>query len=172
VAKRYFSDLPVGLVVTFRVVIGASLFMLIQVARRTDLGVFAYSLGQFWTNIVWYGVVYVALGEMTFLTAVVKADPIAISVGTTSLFVLTVLWSMAIQRQLPTGPEWIGSAFITASVVSSIIREIRLNKPDGALLKKQSLNEEAEAAPQEPVGVAERSLMEQQDSSASGSGRL
>jgi drug/metabolite transporter (DMT)-like permease len=60
-----------------------------------------------------------------WLNALVRAPATTISVGTTSLFVLTLLWSMIIQSRIPTGPELLGSAFIATSVASSIVRAVK-----------------------------------------------
>ena len=149
ITKHFFHETPIGLVTVFRVSIGAIVFMLIQAfAMKSDLGVFGYGTGLFWANILWYGAVYVALGEILFLVALIKADPTVVSVGTTSLFVLTILWSMAIQQELPTGPQALGSAFITASVISSIAREIVLARNNKSPLSscplEKTVNEPAD----------------------------
>ena len=60
---------------------------------------------------------YVTLAQSVWLTALARASPqTIISVGTTALFVLTLIWAMVILGDFPTGPQWIGSGFIVAAI--------------------------------------------------------
>jgi drug/metabolite transporter (DMT)-like permease len=126
ISKRFFVEIPIGIVVVFRVGVGAVVYMVVQVVRNavTD-GLGAYTLAAFWENVVWFALVYVTLGQIVWLNALVAASATTISVGTTSLFVLTLAWSTIIQSRIPTGPELLGSAFIATSVASSILRVVK-----------------------------------------------
>ena len=73
---------------------------------------------------------YVTLAQSVWLTALARASPQTISVGTTALFVLTLIWAMVILGDFPTGPQWIGSGFIVAAIASSIARSIKRGRDE------------------------------------------
>lgn len=67
-----------------------------------------------------YGLVYVFLGQMCWLLALQKASALYVSIGTTLLFILSLIWAAVLLGEFPTTPQWIGSAVLTISIVSSV----------------------------------------------------
>ena len=73
-----------------------------------------------WIGMVPYGLVYVFLGQMCWLLALQKASPLYVSIGTTLLFILSLIWSAVLLGVFPTTPQWIGSVVLTLSIASSV----------------------------------------------------
>jgi hypothetical protein len=96
-----------------------------------NLGVL-YSL-KLWAGMIPYGIVYVFLGQMCWLLALQKSPPVYISIGTTFLFILSLIWSALLLDVLPTTPQFIGSAFLTVSIGSSIAEIIHTHKANDSL---------------------------------------
>merc|ERR1711972_1113368 len=135
--KKWLSDIPTGILAMLRLGLGTLIYHVTVVLRGSTLGFADIYSKAYWSQIWWYALIYVSLAQIFWLTALAHADSTAISVGTTSLFVLTLLWAMAVLDSFPTGPQWLGSSFIGASVVSSIARSIKK-----ARVKKTATDEE------------------------------
>merc|ERR1712217_555771 len=108
-----------------RLGLGTLIYHVTVLLRGSEIGFADVYSKAYWSRVWWYALLYVSLGQALWLTALAHADSTAISVGTTTLFVLTLLWAMALLNSFPTGPQWLGSLFIGASVVSSIARSIK-----------------------------------------------
>ena len=75
---------------------------------------------KLWVAMLPYGTVYVCIGQMFWLMAIQKVIPLYISIGTTCLFILILMWSAALLNVWPTMAQWIGSSFLFVSIVSSV----------------------------------------------------
>ena len=91
---------------------------------------------------------YVTLAQSVWLFALSNAAPKTISVGTTTLFVLMLVWAMLLLDSFPTGAQWLGCAFITTSIASSIVRTVK----EGGGSDGDGSDEDAEAALHKVVG--------------------
>eukprot|EP00449_Zooxanthella_nutricula_P000758 CAMPEP_0198501180 /NCGR_PEP_ID=MMETSP1462-20131121/8566_1 /TAXON_ID=1333877 /ORGANISM="Brandtodinium nutriculum, Strain RCC3387" /LENGTH=342 /DNA_ID=CAMNT_0044230209 /DNA_START=117 /DNA_END=1145 /DNA_ORIENTATION=+ len=125
VTKKWLVCIPIGILAMVRLSLGTLIYHVMVLLQRGDVGVTEIYTQAYWSQVWWYAVLYVSLAQTLWLTALAHAGSTAISVGTTSLFVLTLLWAMAVLDSFPTGPQWLGSAFIVASVLSSIARSIK-----------------------------------------------
>lgn len=74
---------------------------------------------------LWYGPLYVTFGQFVWLNALNRASPVAISVGTTALFPLTVAWAMALLSSFPTSAQYVGSAVLLCAIASVVAKELR-----------------------------------------------
>jgi hypothetical protein len=83
---------------------------------------------KLWTYMGWYGLVFVFGGQVSWLMALTSATPLSISVGTTTLFVLTIVWGIAILQKIPSKEEWIGVSVISLSILSSIMEKLSNKK--------------------------------------------
>jgi hypothetical protein len=83
-----------------------------------------YDKPELWRTMWWYGLLYITVGEGMWLVALKEADPLLVAVGTTSVFVLTILWNIAIQDVFPTDAQYAGSAFLLLAIGSSIMRSV------------------------------------------------
>lgn len=125
VTKKWLSGIPTGILAVLRVGLGTLIYHLTVLLRGSNVGLVDLYTKAYWSQVWWYALLYVSLAQTVWLTALANADSTTISVGTTTLFVLTLLWAMVLLDSFPTGPQWLGSFFIGASVVSSIARSIK-----------------------------------------------
>mmetsp|Transcript_18261 Transcript_18261/g.26680 ORF Transcript_18261/g.26680 Transcript_18261/m.26680 type:complete len:312 (+) Transcript_18261:473-1408(+) len=129
ISKKYLSKISVGVLAVFRVLLGSVLYHFLVLALGENLGNLYSS--KLWIAMAPYGFVYVFGGQICWLLALQKASPISISMGTTFLFVLTLCWSAALLGVLPTTAQWIGSAFLVTSILSSVV-EVRYKALESA----------------------------------------
>merc|ERR1711972_913827 len=125
VTKKFLAGIPTGILAMLRLGGGTLIYHVTVLLRGSALGFADIYSAAYWKQVWWYALIYVSLAQTMWLTALAHADSTAISVGTTTLFVLTLLWAMALLGSFPTGPQWLGSLFIGASVVSSIARSVK-----------------------------------------------
>jgi drug/metabolite transporter (DMT)-like permease len=117
ISKKYLVDIPVSLLSVYRVSLGTLLYHMLIFAIGEDLGGL-YS-PELWHYMAPYGLVYVFCGQVMWLTALQRATPLLLSIGTTTLFILNLIWSAGLLNVWPTVPQWIGSAFLAVSIASS-----------------------------------------------------
>merc|ERR1711972_1039908 len=137
VTKKWLAGIPTGILAVLRLGLGTLIYHATALLRGSNLGLVDLYTKAYWSQVWWYALLYVSLAQTVWLTALAHADSTTISVGTTTLFVLTLLWAMALLDSFPTGPQWLGSLFIGASVVSSIVRSLKQ-----ARVKKTATDEE------------------------------
>lgn len=75
---------------------------------------------QLWIGMLPYGIVYVFLGQTCWLQALQCAPPVYVSVGTTMLFIMSLMWSAILLGVYPTNAQWIGSSVLALSIASSV----------------------------------------------------
>lgn len=132
ITKKWCSDIPMGILGVFRVLGGTIIYHSIVLIQETDPLTSKIFTLEFWKKMWWFSLLYVTLFQATWLYALLHCSPVAISVGTSTLFVLTLTWAMPLLDSFPTGPQWIGSVFIIAAALSSTIKALRQPPVDAA----------------------------------------
>lgn len=72
-----------------------------------------------------YGPIFVAVAQYLWVYALERCNPSIISIGTSSTFVLNLLWSMIINKRMPSTQELAGGSIIVVSIVSSLMEKRR-----------------------------------------------
>ncbi|GMI40933.1 hypothetical protein TrCOL_g5628 [Triparma columacea] len=122
--KRFLSDVPVGILGMFRVSMGTAVYHT-QAVIRSDSNTAGYLNVSLWENLWWFALVYVTLFQAVWLFALQNAKSVHISVGTTGIFLLSIMWAyFIIPGTSLTGPQIISCAVIAFGVVSGIVRGI------------------------------------------------
>ncbi|GMH66779.1 hypothetical protein TL16_g04505 [Triparma laevis f. inornata] len=123
--KRFLSDVPVGILGMFRVFMGTAVYHT-QAMIRNDENNAGYLNVELWKNLWWFALIYVTLFQAVWLFALQNAKSVHISVGTTGIFLLSLMWAYTIvQGTALTGPQIISVGVIMFGVVSGIVRGIR-----------------------------------------------
>ncbi|GMH99046.1 hypothetical protein TrST_g8317 [Triparma strigata] len=122
--KRFLSDIPVGILGMFRVSMGTAVYHT-QAVIRSDENNRGYLNVELWENLWWFALVYVTLFQAVWLFALQNAKSVHISVGTTGIFLLSLMWAYFIVPGTSlTGSQIISCAVIAFGVVSGIARGI------------------------------------------------
>ena len=118
ITMKYVRTLPVSIVTCFRVVFGVLAYQLLMVIfeEKSD----KWDSLKVWRVIVPYAFIYVFLVQVLLLTALKKARPLSVSVGTNCTFFLSLVFAAAIVQEYPSTPELIGSTFIGVSIISAM----------------------------------------------------
>ena len=130
ISMKSLSVIPLAIVAVFRVCVGTILFHLLILAIRNEYMLTELYSAKVWMYMVWYGFVFVFLGQVCWLTALTSTSPLTVSVGTTTLFIFTIMWGIIILGKLPSKEEWIGFAIISFSIISSIFEKLYNQKVD------------------------------------------
>lgn len=121
----YLEHVPLGVYATARVVLGVVFYHLLSFLEGdgTDryIGISNLYTARLWKHMVWYGLLFVTVGQALWLTALTRCRPQAIALGTSSLFVINLAFSAIILGVAPTGAEYVGAAIIIVSIVSSLL---------------------------------------------------
>jgi len=124
----YLSKLPMGVLVLYRLGVGTVLYHLyIGCSDGFSLSDFNLGMlwhGELWYCMWWYGLVYATILQVLWLRALVHAHPTIIGAGTTAQFILTLLWSMLLQKEFPSRPQLLGAVVLTASMMLGIGKEV------------------------------------------------
>jgi drug/metabolite transporter (DMT)-like permease len=124
ISQKFLADVPLGIQSFARLLTGGLMFHAISMLRNPDTKLMFYDKPELWRTMWWYGLLYITVGEGMWLVALKEADPLLVAVGTTSVFVLTILWNIAIQDVFPTDAQYAGSAFLLLAIGSSIMRSV------------------------------------------------
>lgn len=80
----------------------------------------------------WYGLVYVTLFQGFWLTVLARAPPPLISLGSSTRFPMTLAFGVAINRDAPSGPQWVGAAVMVLALFVGcvkVVRQLRQQRP-------------------------------------------
>jgi drug/metabolite transporter (DMT)-like permease len=132
--------IPLAVVAVFRVSIGTLMFHIFMAVMIQDYMWNELRNATLWLYMIPYGIIFVFGGQMCWLMALSTASTQAISIGTTTLFILTILWGVIILKkvpthspthsltysltQVPTKEEWIGFSILSVSIVSSVLEKL------------------------------------------------
>eukprot|EP00929_Paragymnodinium_shiwhaense_P022961 TRINITY_DN14500_c0_g1_i1.p1 TRINITY_DN14500_c0_g1~~TRINITY_DN14500_c0_g1_i1.p1 ORF type:complete len:394 (+),score=13.56 TRINITY_DN14500_c0_g1_i1:213-1394(+) len=126
ITRGRLAGVPTGILLTFR--FGAGTFFyysyerVLSLVSGREMLTEAYFSSRYWQNMWWYSILYVTLGQGMWIYALGNASATAISLGTASRFVVTVIFGIIILSDYPTGSELLGSTFIMISVNSGLLR--------------------------------------------------
>lgn len=119
------DHMPIGIYGMARVVLGVALYHLLVFVEDdgSDKYISIRNLysPELWKQMVWYGLLFVTLGQWLWLTALSRCVPQIIILGTSSLFILNMIFSVIVLGEPPTGAEYVGGAIIVVSIVSSLL---------------------------------------------------
>lgn len=124
ISKRFLTDMPLGLYGVIKVALSAVFYKILSVAR--GLGVKSLEAlwsPQLWLEMAWYGPLFVAVGQLCWLSTIARVSGTAISFGTSIMFVLNMVWAMLLLNRPPTVAELSGGAVILLSVASSLAEQ-------------------------------------------------
>ncbi len=116
--------IPLAVVAVFRVSIGTLMFHIFMAVMIQDYMWNELRNATLWLYMIPYGIIFVFGGQMCWLMALSTASTQAISIGTTTLFILTILWGIIILKKIPTKEEWIGFSILSVSIVSSVCEKL------------------------------------------------
>ena len=122
ISMRTLTTIPMSVIAIFRVFVGTILYHLLVIIIGED--VMMLWNPRLWTYIAPYGIIYVFLAQIFWLLAIVHCSPLTVSVGTTLMFCLTILWSISLLGQMPTSAQWLGFSVISLSIMSSIAEKL------------------------------------------------
>lgn len=132
----YLEHVPLGIYAMARVVLGTAFYHLLAFLEGdgSDRYIEVRNLysARLWKQMVWYGLVFVTIGQFVWLTALRRCRPQAISLGTSSLFLLNMLFSVLILGKPPTGAESVGGAIILVSITSSLLEARHHDRQEAA----------------------------------------
>jgi len=128
--------IPLPVVAVFRVSIGTLMFHIFMAIAIQDYMWNELRNATLWLYMIPYGIIFVFGGQIFWLMALSTTSAQVISIGTTTLFILTILWGMIILQKIPTKEEWIGFCVLSVSIASSILEKI--NAPSKGLAHQLS----------------------------------
>ena len=131
--------IPLPVVAVFRVSVGTLMFHIFMAIMIQDYMWNELRNSTLWLYMIPYGIIFVFGGQIFWLMALSTTSPQVVSIGTTTLFVLTIMWGMIILQKIPTKAEWIGFCILSVSIVSSILEKI--HTPRKNLTHKLSLED-------------------------------
>jgi drug/metabolite transporter (DMT)-like permease len=116
---KWLSKIPIPIVSLYRSVVGTAIYHIVIVAVPT------ISPGELNSPLLWlwmvpYGLLYVCAVQVLLLSAIVRAAPASISVGSNLIFFLSLMWAALLLKSYPTVPETFGAFFVALSIVSSV----------------------------------------------------
>jgi len=130
ITRKYLSNLPLGVLVVYRLGVGTVLYHLyIGCSDGFSFSRGFFNLGMLWHGKLWYcmwwyGLIYATLLQVLWLRALVHAHPTIIGAGTAAQFGLTLLWSMLLQGEFPSYPQMLGAVILTISMALGIVKEV------------------------------------------------
>jgi len=122
ISIKNLTSIPLGIIAITRVALGTFAFHFLVVIMG-DPGM-NLSSPQLWMYMVPFSIIYVYIGQVVWLMTLSRVTPLTISVGTTFLFTLTMLWSVVLLKILPDRAQMLGAGVITISIASSVAEKI------------------------------------------------
>eukprot|EP01064_Diplonema_japonicum_P019328 TRINITY_DN2802_c0_g1_i1.p1 TRINITY_DN2802_c0_g1~~TRINITY_DN2802_c0_g1_i1.p1 ORF type:complete len:358 (+),score=47.38 TRINITY_DN2802_c0_g1_i1:64-1137(+) len=128
ILTKRLEVMSVGQVAVGRAVMGTVFYHFMAVTLQNEESLSMIYSQELWTYMIWYGIVYVFLGQYFWTIALKECPPVTLSAGVTSLFPLQVFWSVVILGTAPTFPEKIVTAVLVV-IVASCTAEILTHPP-------------------------------------------
>lgn len=146
ILKAWLQGVPLGVLALFRVAVGTVFYHLLALVEGSTAGAERLYDWHLWKCMLWYGVVFVLVGQALWLLALRFCDPGLISLGTSFMFVLNMVWASILLRRFPSHGEYLGGAVIFVSVVSGLLEERQ------ALSRQQKVGGDKKEGPQAAFG--------------------
>lgn len=121
--KAWLRGVPLGLLALFRVIVGTVFYHLLALAQGSTPELERLYDWHLWRCMLWFGFVFVLLGQALWLLALRECDPGLISLGTSFMFILNMAWAAVLLKRFPTHGEYLGGAMILVSVLSGLWEE-------------------------------------------------
>ena len=115
--KKYLSQCNTGLVAIARSVVGTILFHLVSISMGQSDSLYK---AKAWILTLPFGFIYVFMGQVAWTTALQRAKPVYLSVGTSALFPMTLTWSAIVINTFPNTSQWVAAVFIVLGIASSV----------------------------------------------------
>lgn len=128
VTKKWLTGVPTGLLASYRLAVGTVLYHLYMGYTSGVYGLEQFVSAGLWSYMWWYGLIYATLFQILWLTGLKKASPAFIGTITTSQFVLTLLWALALQQRVPSPPQMVAAALLMIAIASGIAKEVRMQR--------------------------------------------
>lgn len=147
VLKAWLQGVPLGVLALFRVAVGTLFYHLLAYVQGSTTAEEALYDWHLWRCMLWFGVLFVLVGQALWLVALRQCDPGLISLGTSFMFILNMVWAAILLRRFPSHGEYLGGAVIFVSVVSGLWEErwaLRHKKAEPAAADDEG-GQEAEA---------------------------
>ena len=121
ISKNFLTEVPLGILTIFRLVIGTVSYHMISAAQGKD----RYSTlwtGELWLHMLYYGVFFVTVPQQCWLQATNTCSKPLLSTGVNSQFVVQIVFAMIVLQSFPSSPVLVGGSFILASIISAIAK--------------------------------------------------
>ena len=144
IGHNFLEHIPLGIYAMARVLLGTLFFHLLAWGEGTKSGEGTTALENIysvhlWVEMAWYGTLFITVGQFVWLTALSRCRPQAISMATSSMFLFNLAFGAIILGASPTQSQYIGSAFIVASLGSSLVESRRhTDEDEGVPAKKET----------------------------------
>ena len=148
VSKKFLTKVPIGIVSVFRLLVGTLAFHLYVLAVGGRDGLSRLFAPELWQHMWWYGLVYVTLFQGLWLTVLARVPPPLISLGSSTRFPMTLAFGIAINRDMPSGSQWVGGAVMVLALGVGSVKVVRQ-------LRQQRSAQTSTASDAEPSAVAE-----------------
>lgn len=125
ISKRFLASVPIGIVGTFRLLVGTLSFHGYVVAVHGNVGVDTLFAPSLWVHMAWYGLLYVTLFQSLWLSVLGSVPAPLISLGSATRFPMTLAFGFAINRDTPGGPQWVGAAMMVLALVIGSVKVIK-----------------------------------------------
>ena len=100
---------------------------------------------ELWLHMLYYGFFFVSVPAFCWLQATNLCKESLLSTGYNFQFIMKIIFAMIILKKVedrfPTGPVWVGGAFILIAIVSSVIQ---VNWKGGSSMDDDGVGEEKE----------------------------
>lgn len=148
IGLNFLEHIPLGIYAMARALLGTLFFHLLAWGVGTKSGVGTTALENIysvhlWLEMAWYGTLFITVGQLVWLTALSRCRPQAISLATSSMFLFNLAFGVIILSASPSRSQYIGSAFIVASLASSLLESRRHTEEDEGVPPKKETQEEA-----------------------------
>eukprot|EP01063_Lacrimia_lanifica_P020436 TRINITY_DN27749_c0_g1_i1.p1 TRINITY_DN27749_c0_g1~~TRINITY_DN27749_c0_g1_i1.p1 ORF type:complete len:435 (+),score=96.45 TRINITY_DN27749_c0_g1_i1:96-1400(+) len=120
ITKTELNRVAPGQIVVFRAAFGTVFYHILSaiLGKETYKHLYSFAL---WRWMVWYGLLFVFLGQLTWTTALLNNPPALLSVGITALFPLQILWSVWVLGDWPPPADILITGALLAIVISGAV---------------------------------------------------
>ena len=147
--KAFLTGVPVGIFALYRVVVGMVLYHALVLVQSGVTGLSYVYSRELWRAMAWYGPVFVLLGQLVWLKSLQLCAPGLISLLTSFMFVLNMVWAVLLLGRSPTHAEYIGGSVIFASIVSGLVEQRQWRREEEQMVEERKGQEEEEGRARE-----------------------
>jgi drug/metabolite transporter (DMT)-like permease len=146
----FLERIPLGIYGMARVVLGTAFYHLLAFFEGSEsdrfIGLRNLYSPRLWEQMAWYGFLFVTIGQWLWLMALSRCRPQTISLGTSTLFILNMVFSAIILGVAPTGAEYVGGAIILVSIGSSLLESWHHEQQEAASRKGEGKGDEEQGS--------------------------